>query len=441
MDFLIGGILCIGLLLLLMAAGMSIGLSFLLSGFATSAVLLGFNSSVSLLGQSAYFTIATPTWTAIPLFILMGSFASYGGLARRAYDGVNALTRGLPGSLLVATCFGCALFGAVSGASIATAAVFGKIALPEMKRLGYDKALSVGCIASAGTFASMIPPSLMMMIYALFTQQSIGKLFAAGILPGILTAGVYALLIIFMVKRNPRLAPQPESADSGPQRVRRSQEALQLWPVALIATVVLGGLYSGWFTPTEAAAAGAIVTLFFGWMLGSFTKISNVTDAMRESANVTAMLFLINIGALFYSRVLSITRLPTELTMMLQTADVAPIFILMGVMAIMFFLGMIMVPVGIYALTLPIVFPLLVSLGYDPIWFGVIVLKLTEIGAITPPVGLNVFAIKGVIPKSMNISIEDIYKGCFPFILCDLLVLLLLVLFPQIALWLPDLLM
>ncbi|MCZ6608446.1 MAG: TRAP transporter large permease subunit, partial [Alphaproteobacteria bacterium] len=189
MDFLTGGILCIGLLLLLMAAGMPIGLSFLLSGFAISVLLLGFDSSVSLLGQSAYFTIATPTWTAIPLFILMGSFASYGGLARRAYDGVNALTRGLPGSLLVATCFGCALFGAISGASIATAAVFGKMALPEMKRLGYDKALSVGCIASAGTFASMIPPSLMMMIYALFTQQSIGKLFAAGILPGILTAG------------------------------------------------------------------------------------------------------------------------------------------------------------------------------------------------------------------------------------------------------------
>lgn len=441
MDFLTGGILCISVLLLLMATGMPIGLSFLLSGFAISTLLLGFDSSISLLGQSAYFTIATPTWTAIPLFILMGSFASHGGLARRAYDGVNALTRGLPGSLLVATCFGCALFGAVSGASIATAAVFGKIALPEMKRLGYDKALSVGCIASAGTFASMIPPSLMMMIYALFTQQSIGKLFAAGILPGLLTAGVYALLIIFMVKRNPRLAPQTESADSGPQRFRRGQESLQVWPVALIATVVLGGLYSGWFTPTEAAAAGAIVTLFFGWALGSFRKFGEVTDAMRESANVVAMLFLINIGALFYSRVLSITRLPTELTMMLQTADVAPVFILIGVMAIMFFLGMIMVPVGIYALTLPIVFPLLVRLGYDPIWFGVIVLKLTEIGAITPPVGLNVFAIKGVIPKTMNISIEDIYRGCFPFILCDLFVLLLLVLFPQIALWLPNLLM
>ena len=365
MDFLTGGILCIGLLLVLMAAGMQIGLAFLLAGFAISTLLLGFDSTISLLGHSTYFTLATPTWTAIPLFILLGSFASSSGLARRAYDGVNALSRGLPGSLMVATSFGCALFGAVSGASIATAAVFGKMALPEMNRLGYDKSLSVGCIASAGTVASMIPPSLMMMVYALFTQQSIGKLFAAGV----------------------------------------------------------------------------IVTLLFGWMMRQFRRVSDVTGAMYESANVTAMLFLINIGALFYSRVLSIIRLPKELTLMLQTAEVAPVFILIGVMAIMFFLGMIMVPVGIYALTLPIVFPLLVSLGYDGIWFGVIAMKLTEIGAITPPVGLNVFAIKGVIPKSMNISLEDIYRGYFPFILCDFVVLILLIIFPGIALWLPNLLM
>ncbi len=440
MDFLTGGILCIGILLLLMAAGMQIGLSFLLAGFLVCVLLLGFDSAVSLLGQSTYFTIATPTWTAIPLFILMGSFASNGGLARRAYDGVSALIGRMPGSLMVATCFSCALFGAVSGASIAAAAIFGKMALPEMNRLGYDKPLSVGCIASAGTFASMIPPSMMMIIYALFTQQSIGKLFAAGIVPGLLTACVYALLIVFMVKRNPRLAPEARGAGDAPVP-HRGRAALQIWPVALVASIVLGGLYSGLFTPTEAAAAGAIVTLGFGWAMREFTGVKDVTDAMYESANVTAMLFLINIGALFYSRVLSMTRLPTELTLMLQTADVAPIFILAGVMGIMFFLGMIMVPVGIYALVLPIAFPLLVSLGYDPVWFGVIALKLTEIGAITPPVGLNVFAIKGVVPRDMDLPIESIYKGCLPFLLCDVGVLVLLIAFPQIALWLPSLIL
>ena len=439
MDFIIAGVGCIVLLLILMTIGMQIGLAFLLGGFVVCYFLLGFDSSVSLLGQASYFSIATPTWAAIPLFILMGAFASNGGLARRAYNGVHALAHKLPGSLMIATCFSCGIFGAVSGSSIATTAIFGKMALPEMNRLRYDKALSVGVIASAGTFASMIPPSMMMIIYALFTQQSIGKLFAAGIVPGLLTAVVYAVLIVIMVKRNPALAPN-DDIDYGDQgRPTRSQEALQMWPVAAIAFIVLGGLYSGVFTPTESAAAGSLAALGFAWYLKAFTKLSDVTEAMRDAANVTAMLFLINVGALFYSRVLAVTGLPTELIILLQSAEVPRFVILLGVMAIMFFLGMIMVPIGIYALTLPIVFPILVKLGYDPIWFGVIALKLTEIGAITPPVGLNVFAIKGAIPKGMKVSLEQVYKGCFPFILCDIVVLILLIIFPGIALWLPEL--
>lgn len=197
---------------------------------------------------------------------------------------------------------------------------------------------------------------------------------------------------------------------------------------------IFGGL-----RPTEAAAVGSLLTLGLSWYLRAFRKMGEVTDAMRESANITAMLFLINIGALFYSRVLAITGLPTELTAALTSLDVPSWVILWAIMALMFFLGMIMVPVGIYALTLPIVFPVLMKLGYDPVWFGVIALKLTEIGSVTPPVGLNVFAMKGVIPKDMNVSTEQIYKGCMPFLLCDLVVLLLLVLMPGITLWLPNL--
>ena len=214
-----------------------------------------------------------------------------------------------------------------------------------------------------------------------------------------------------------------------------------MWPVAVIAFVVFGGIYSGLFTPTEAAAAGALITLIFGWVLGAFRSVPAVVSAMKESANTTAMLFLINVGALFYSRVLAVTRIPTELTMFLLNMDVPPTFILIGVLAIMFFLGMIMVPIGIYALLLPIVFPMLVKLGYDPIWFGVICLKLTEIGAITPPVGLNVYAMKGVIPRSMNISLEDIFRGIWPFCLCDIVVLIVLIMFPKISTWLPEVLL
>jgi C4-dicarboxylate transporter, DctM subunit len=292
----------------------------------------------------------------------------------------------------------------------------------------------------------MIPPSMMMIIYALFTQQSIGKLFAAGIVPGLLTVGVYVALIIVLVKRRPELAPEPgrsggDASIEGRMTGGKAVAALRMWPVLLIATLVLGGIYSGWFTPTEAAAVGALATLAFGLLCREFRGAMDITAAMQESANVTAMLFLINIGALFYSRVLSVTRLPTELTMMLLAWDVPALAILLGVLAIMFFLGMIMVPIGIYALTLPIVVPVLVNLGYDPVWFGVIALKLTEMGAITPPVGLNVFAVKGVVPKDMNVSIETVYKGCLPFLFCDLLVLILLVAFPQLSLWLPELLL
>ena len=247
----------------------------------------------------------------------------------------------------------------MAGVAIATAAIFGKMALPEMHRLRYDKALSVGCIASAGTFASMIPPSMMMIIYALFTQQLIGRLFAAGIAPGLMSALAYALLIVVLVKRKPALAPAADDAEPEAAPRRKREEAMRMWPVVVIGIVVLGGIYSGWLTPTEAAAAGALVTLGLGWLLGEYTRVSQVTDSMKESANITAMLFLINIGALFYSRVLAVTGLPGELVGMLQFWDVPPIAILLGVMAIMFFLGMIMVPIGIYALTLPIVFPLL----------------------------------------------------------------------------------
>jgi C4-dicarboxylate transporter DctM subunit len=441
MDFVTGGVFCIVLLLFLIGTGLQIGLAFLLSGFVISALLIGSSSSISLLGQASYFSIASPTWACIPLFILMGSFAALGGYASRAYNGVYALSRGLRGSLGVATCFSCAVFGAISGSSIATTAIFGKMALPEMNRLRYDKSFSVGCIASAGTFASMIPPSMMMIIYALFTQQSVGKLFAAGIIPGFLTASVYSASIIYRVRRHPSLAPPPSPEEKRLTPAQRWKEAGQVWPVLVIALVVLGGIYSGLFTPTEAAAAGSLITLLFGWMQGSFRRLDIVTGAMKESANTTAMLFLINVGALFYSRVLALTRLPTELTMLLQRADVPPIFILLGVIAIMFFLGMIMVPIGIYALTLPIVFPLLVKLGYDPIWFGVIALKLTEIGAITPPVGLNVYAMKGVVPKDAGISLEAIFRGVWPFLLCDIVVLIILIIFPQLSTWLPSVLL
>jgi tripartite ATP-independent transporter DctM subunit len=279
----------------------------------------------------------------------------------------------------------------------------------------------------------------MMIIYALYTEQSVGRLFAAGIIPGLITAVVYVVIIVLRVKMNPRLAPALKEDDHRITFKERSIEAFQIWPVVVIAVVVFGGIYSGLTTPTEAAATGSVITLLFGFLLRSIRKSDVIIKSMRDSANTTSMLFLTLIGAMFYSRILALTNLPNEMSMFLINWNVPAPVILFGVLMIMFTLGMIMVPVGIYALTLPIVFPLLVKLGYDPIWFGVICLKLTEIGSITPPVGINVYVMKGVIPKDQNISLEHIFKGIWPFLIADTIVLVILVAIPQLSIWLPNL--
>jgi len=438
MELITIGIYCVFLLLLLIAIGVPIGVTFILSGFLGSLFILGLHGSFSLLSQLAYYSVAAPTWTALPLFILMGSIAAQGDFAKRAYRGFDALASGLPGSLGVATCFGCAAFGAISGSSLATAAIFGRLALPEMIEFKYDKSFAAGTIASAGTFASMIPPSMMFVVYALFTNTSIGRLFFAGIVPGLLTAVAYSTLIIYRAKYNKKLAPRVKSETILGFRERLT-EFSKSWPIVLVAIIVLGGIYSGTTTPTEAAALGSIVVLVIGYFEKKIRKIDQVTTALRESANTTAMLFLINIGAIYYSRVITMTGLPSDITQMVGSWEVPRIVILLAIMFIYFILGMIMVPIGIYAMTLPVVMPILNTLGYDPIWFGVVALKLMEIAAVTPPVGLNVYALKGVVPK--NISLVDIFNGIWPFVPCDLAVLVLLILFPDIALWLPNLLL
>ncbi len=438
MDSVTIGVYSIVLLFLLLASGLHIAVNFFFVGFITTAILLSVNAALSMLGQTMYYSIATPSFTALPLFVLMGAFASSSGFAKRVYGGMHTATSGLPGSLGITTCFGCAAFGAVSGSSLAAAAIFGKIALPEMKRHNYDKAFSLGTIAAAGTFAAMIPPSAMFIIYAIFTEQSVGKLFMAGIIPGLLTAVVYAVSIIIRVRRKPSLAPQIVASHHISIKNRFSA-LVQIWPVVILAFIVLGGIYSGVFTPTEAGAAGALATLILGVFLGKLKDVNYIKEALRSSAKTTSMVFLIIVGALFYTRVLTLTGIPTTLTEFIMGWSVPNIIVLLSILGIWFLLGMIIIPTGICALTLPIVYPIIVELGYNPIWFGVIVLKVMEIAAVTPPVGLNVFTLKGV--AGPDTKIEDIYKGIWPFVVCDLLILVVLIAFPGIVLFLPNLMM
>jgi len=438
MSFTLIGIFSIIGLLLFLALGVYLAIDFLFIGLAGAALIIGLNPALSLLGQTMYYSIATPNFAALPLFILMGAFAARGGFAKKAYEGVHDLTAGLPGSLAIATCFGCAAFGAVSGSSLATAAIFGKLALPEMARYKYKRSFALGSIAAAGTFACMIPPSGGFIVYAIFTGQSVGKLFMAGIMPGLITAIVYSISIIIRANRNPELAPKIMEKE----KIRFKQKVKSignLWTIILLAAIVLGGIYSGLFTPTEAAAAGALATLILGFQQGKIRSFKMIKESLRESAATTAMIFFIIISALFFSRFLAITQIPTKLSLMVQGLNYPPFVILSVILFIWFLLGMIIIPTGIFALTLPIVFPIIVNLGYDPIWFGVITLKLSEIAAVTPPVGLNVYALKGVAGKGT--SIEEIFVGIWPFVLCDIIVLALLLIFPQITLWLPNLMM
>jgi tripartite ATP-independent transporter DctM subunit len=275
-----------------------------------------------------------------------------------------------------------------------------------------------------------------MIVYCLFTQQSVGKLFAAGILPGLLTATIYAFLIILRVRRNPDLVKSTTTE----LEVNTRERIKALWtmtPIMFIAFVVLGGIYGGFFTPTEAAAVGCAVTLAMGLIQNTLRSQSLVRQALRESAITASMIFIIIISALLFSRFLAITQLPTQLAVWVTGLQVPRFVILLGILAIWFVLGIVMVPDGIYAVTLPIFFPLILKLGYDPIWFGIITIKLSEIANVTPPVGLNIFAIQGV--AGDDVEITDVYKGVWPFVACDVIVLALLIGLPDIVLFLPKL--
>jgi len=433
------GIIAVILFLLLLILGVHIGVSFIFTGILASTMIIGWNSMLSILGQTMYYSIASPGFVALPLFVLMGAFASRGGFAKGAYNALNKIMGNIPGSLAIATCYACAAFGAISGSALATAAVFGRLVLPEMTRYNYKKVLSLGSIAAAGTFADMIPPSMLFIVYAMFTDQSVGKLFLAGIIPGLITATVYAISIIIRVKRDPSLAP----VDKSGKKISLKDKIISLkglGPIALISITVLGGIYSGIFTPTEAGGAGAFLALIMGIYMGKLNKIEEFKQSLRESAQTTSLVFMIIIGSLVFSRILSITQLPVRLTMAIQSWTMPNYMILAGILVLWFFLGMIIIPVGIYAITLPIIFPVIVSLGYDPIWFGVITLKMAEIAAVTPPVGLNVYSLHGVVAPQ-GTTLEEVFAGVWPFVVCDIIVLVLLIIFPQICLFLPNLLL
>lgn len=428
------GFITAGVFVILLVLGLQVAFAAFLTGFLGLWMLKDLGVATEILGIFPHALSTKYGLSVVPLFILMGYLSHHAGLTRDIYATARAWVGHLPGGLAIATTYGCALFGAVSGSSTAAAAVFGKIAIPEMDRYGYDRKLSTGVVAASGTLAALIPPSALVIIYAILAEQSVGKLLIAGILPGIISALIYAQMLYIRVRLNPRLGrPQPPA----PWKERFiSLKGIAAVPIIFI--VVIGGLYLGIFTPTEAGAAGAFSILIFALVTRRLTSWSQFKEALLETGQTTVMIFLIIVGVLIFMRTLALSGVSITFIEYFSGLAVPRLVILLGLLGIYVVLGMFLTATSMLILTVPLIVPVVTTLGYDPIWFGIIVIKMAEICLITPPIGLNVYVVRSVVPDT---PVEDIFRGAMPFFFMDVLTVALLIAVPQIITILPELML
>ncbi|MDN3566339.1 TRAP transporter large permease [Paeniroseomonas aquatica] len=426
-------------LLALIAARAPVGLAMLLVGAGGYVWIVDTATLLNYLKTTPYFLFASYTLSVIPLFILMGALAERGGLARDLFAAANALFGHKPGGMAMSVIGACAAFGAVCGSSVATTATFGRAALPELRRYGYDAGLATGTIAVGGTLGILIPPSVILVVYAISTEQNIAKLFMAALVPGLLAAVFYVVAIWIVARLRPALAPA--AARASPE-VRR--EAMRkVIPVLLIALVVVGGIYGGIFTPTESAAIGCIATLVVGVSRGTLSG-RQVREALLATAETTAMIFVILLGAEVFNAFLALTSAPELLALWIAEQDFPPFGVLALLLAAYIVLGAVMDELAMILLTLPIFFPVVTALDFGlasteetAIWFGILVLIVVGIGLTAPPIGLNVFVVSSL---ARDVPIGRTYRGVLPFLATDLIRLLLCVVFPALSLWLVRLL-
>ena len=409
---------------------MPIAFAMALVGWLGYMFLGSLDGGLHVLGLSFYAGGTTYTLSVIPLFILMGQFATHSGLSREIYRAVERWIGHRRGGLAMATIGACAGFAAISGSSVATAATMGTVALPEMEKYRYGNALSTSTVAAGGTLGILIPPSATFVFYAILTEQSVGKLFIAGILPGILLAALFMITIYVQVRINPESAPRREKATFR----ERVVVIKGVWGMVLLFLIVMGGIYSGVFTPTEAAGIGAFGAFLFALFKRQVTG-RHFLSSLRMTAQSTGMIFIIVISAYIFGYFLAVTRIPSELADYMAGLELSRYIILAAVVLLYSILGMFLDGWAIMVLTIPIIQPLMVNLGFDPIWFGVMIVIMMEMALITPPVGVNVFVIKGV---AKDVPMYTIFKGIWPFWVAMLVSLFLLTLFPQIALFLPN---
>lgn len=427
------GIVVVGLLFAFLALGVHIGVALGLCGFLGIYLSVGPDAAYAQLGTIPFSTTNSFTLAVIPLFILMGSFATVAALTTDLFRAAYHWLGRLPGGLAMATVMSSAAFGAASGSTIVNAAVFTRMAMPEMTRFGYDVRLSSGCIAAAGTIASLIPPSILMVVYGVITEQSIGKLLIAGIVPGVLTAVVYCAGIYLIASFRPNLAPLARLDIAWRERWR---SLYGVSGILLLFVLVVGGIYGGYFAPTYAGAVGA-----FGALIIALAKrrlgFGSLIQVLKDAAVTTSVIFIIVVGGILFARFLTYSGLVDVVSETLLAFGIGKYTYLIGFAVLFLILGMFLEPIAIMVMTLPIMYPVMTQAGFDPIWLGVVAIKLAEISLLSPPVGLNVFVVKSSSPVPLRLG--QVFAGVTPFIVLDIASLGLYIAFPEVLLWLPNL--
>src|SRR3954464_3744976 len=417
-------------LFVLMLMRVPIGMAMGLVGVAGFGYLTSAGPALKIVGHTTMRTVTDWNFAVVPLFLLMGSFATTSGMSRELFRAANAFLGHLRGGLGIATIAACGGFAAICGSSVATAATFSRVAYPEMRRYGYPQSFATGVIAAGGTLGIMIPPSTVFAVYGLITEQDVGKLFIAGVVPGLLAVAMYMITITVIGLVRPSYLP----AGHRTPFKERLTALRDVWATLLLFAFVIGGLYGGLFTATEAAGAGAGGAFLIGLVRGKLSR-ADILRSLLETPRTTAAVFTVLIGALLFGYFLTVTQTPQKLTELLTGLGVGRYGVLALIMVMYLALGCLMDAMAMIILTVPIIFPVITALGFDPIWFGVIIVMTVEFGLIHPPVGMNVFVIKSVVE---DVKISTIFYGVLPFIITDILRLIILIAFPIIALYLPS---